>query len=113
MRERLVPCRCGARRGARTDPNAGPAACLPGGATVDRARAHGVAGDAACGGAALLALAPARLSLAAARHAGARARSGALSPHPRMQARIVEATRGARWLADGWRLFRAAPLGWP
>ena len=29
-----------------------------------------------------------------------------------MQARIVEATRGARWLADGWRLFRAAPLGW-
>ena len=29
-----------------------------------------------------------------------------------MQARIVEARRGAMWLADGWRLFRAAPLGW-
>ena len=29
-----------------------------------------------------------------------------------MQARIVETTRGALWLADGWRLFRAAPLGW-
>jgi len=29
-----------------------------------------------------------------------------------MQARIVAATRGARWLAEGWRLFRAAPLGW-
>lgn len=29
-----------------------------------------------------------------------------------MQARIVETARGARWLADGWRLFRAAPLGW-
>ncbi|HEV3007510.1 MAG TPA: BPSS1780 family membrane protein [Burkholderiales bacterium] len=29
-----------------------------------------------------------------------------------MQARIVEMSRGARWLADGWRLFRAAPLGW-
>jgi hypothetical protein len=29
-----------------------------------------------------------------------------------MQARIVEARRGAIWLADGWRLFRAAPLGW-
>jgi len=29
-----------------------------------------------------------------------------------MQARIVETTRGARWLAEGWRLFRAAPLGW-
>ncbi|HWV92558.1 MAG TPA: BPSS1780 family membrane protein, partial [Burkholderiales bacterium] len=27
-------------------------------------------------------------------------------------ARIVEARRGAIWLADGWRLFRAAPLGW-
>jgi hypothetical protein len=29
-----------------------------------------------------------------------------------MQARIVETRRGVRWLADGWRLFRAAPLGW-
>ncbi len=29
-----------------------------------------------------------------------------------MQARIVGAAHGARWLADGWRLFRAAPLGW-
>lgn len=29
-----------------------------------------------------------------------------------MQARLVPAARGARWLAEGWRLFRAAPLGW-
>lgn len=29
-----------------------------------------------------------------------------------MQARIVETRKGALWLADGWRLFRAAPLGW-
>jgi hypothetical protein len=29
-----------------------------------------------------------------------------------MQARIVDTRQGARWLADGWRLFRAAPLGW-
>jgi hypothetical protein len=29
-----------------------------------------------------------------------------------MQARIVSAGRGARWLADGWRLFRVAPLAW-
>ena len=29
-----------------------------------------------------------------------------------MQARIVETKRGAAWLADGWRMFRAAPLGW-
>ena len=29
-----------------------------------------------------------------------------------MKPRIVNAARGARWLADGWRLFRAAPLGW-
>jgi hypothetical protein len=29
-----------------------------------------------------------------------------------VQARIVEAGRGARWLAEGWRLFRAAPVGW-
>jgi hypothetical protein len=29
-----------------------------------------------------------------------------------MQARIVGARRGARWLAEGWRLFRVAPLGW-
>jgi hypothetical protein len=29
-----------------------------------------------------------------------------------MQARIVETRRGAQWLADGWNLFRVAPLGW-
>ena len=29
-----------------------------------------------------------------------------------MQARIVSIAQGARWLADGWRLFSAAPLGW-
>jgi hypothetical protein len=29
-----------------------------------------------------------------------------------MQARIVQASRGARWLLDGWNLFRVAPLGW-
>ena len=29
-----------------------------------------------------------------------------------MQARIVGAGRGARWLGEGWQLFRAAPLGW-
>jgi hypothetical protein len=29
-----------------------------------------------------------------------------------MQARIVPTSQGVRWLADGWRLFRAAPLGW-
>jgi hypothetical protein len=29
-----------------------------------------------------------------------------------MQARIVPAWRGVRWLAEGWRIFRAAPLGW-
>ncbi len=29
-----------------------------------------------------------------------------------MQPRIVGAARGARWLGEGWRLFRAAPLGW-
>jgi len=29
-----------------------------------------------------------------------------------MQARIVPSTQGARWLLDGWRLFRAAPVGW-
>lgn len=29
-----------------------------------------------------------------------------------MQARIVPAMGGARWLAEGWRLFRAAPFGW-
>jgi hypothetical protein len=29
-----------------------------------------------------------------------------------MQARVVAAARGAIWLADGWRLFRAAPLSW-
>lgn len=29
-----------------------------------------------------------------------------------MQARIVASANGARWLAEGWRLFRVAPLGW-
>ena len=29
-----------------------------------------------------------------------------------MQARIVDTAGGARWLAEGWRLFRAAPLQW-
>ena len=29
-----------------------------------------------------------------------------------MQARVVATSRGGRWLAEGWRLFRAAPLGW-
>jgi hypothetical protein len=29
-----------------------------------------------------------------------------------MQARIVPTTRGAQWLLDGWRMFRAAPLAW-
>jgi hypothetical protein len=29
-----------------------------------------------------------------------------------MQARVVRPLRGAQWLASGWRLFTAAPLGW-
>jgi hypothetical protein len=29
-----------------------------------------------------------------------------------MQARIVGAARGARWLGEGWQLFRVAPLAW-
>jgi hypothetical protein len=29
-----------------------------------------------------------------------------------MQARIVAAARGAIWLAEGWQLFRVAPLSW-
>jgi hypothetical protein len=29
-----------------------------------------------------------------------------------MQARVVRPLRGAHWLASGWRLFAAAPLGW-
>jgi len=29
-----------------------------------------------------------------------------------MRARIVAAARGAQWLADGWRLFFAAPFAW-
>jgi len=29
-----------------------------------------------------------------------------------MQARIVPALRGAYWVAEGWQMFRAAPLGW-
>ena len=27
-------------------------------------------------------------------------------------ARIVAGSRGAHWLGEGWRLFRAAPLSW-
>ena len=30
----------------------------------------------------------------------------------RLEARVVPTLRGALWLADGWRFFRAAPLGW-
>jgi hypothetical protein len=29
-----------------------------------------------------------------------------------VQARIVGAARGVRWLGEGWQLFRAAPLAW-
>lgn len=29
-----------------------------------------------------------------------------------MQARIVATARGPGWLAEGWRLFRGAPIGW-
>ena len=29
-----------------------------------------------------------------------------------MQARVLSASRGAHWLAEGWAMFRAAPLGW-
>ena len=29
-----------------------------------------------------------------------------------MNAQRVSAGRGARWLAEGWRMFRASPLGW-
>ena len=29
-----------------------------------------------------------------------------------MQARIVAAARGVRWLGEGWQLFRVAPLAW-
>jgi hypothetical protein len=29
-----------------------------------------------------------------------------------MQPRVVAAVRGVHWLAEGWRLFVAAPLGW-
>jgi hypothetical protein len=29
-----------------------------------------------------------------------------------MQARLVSAIRGMRWLGEGWQLFRVAPLGW-
>ena len=29
-----------------------------------------------------------------------------------MNTRVVPATRGVRWLAEGWRMFRVAPLGW-
>jgi hypothetical protein len=30
-----------------------------------------------------------------------------------MRARVVPATNGARWLAEGWRILRASPLAWP
>lgn len=29
-----------------------------------------------------------------------------------MNARIVAPAHGARWLAEGWRMFRVSPLGW-
>jgi hypothetical protein len=29
-----------------------------------------------------------------------------------MKARVVPFGRGVRWLAEGWRMFRVAPLGW-
>ena len=29
-----------------------------------------------------------------------------------MQARLVSAAKGARWLVDGWRIFRTSPLAW-
>lgn len=29
-----------------------------------------------------------------------------------MKAQVVPAVRGLRWLGEGWRMFRAAPLGW-
>lgn len=29
-----------------------------------------------------------------------------------MKARLVGAAQGARWMGEGWRLFRAAPLAW-
>ncbi|HYG53793.1 MAG TPA: BPSS1780 family membrane protein [Burkholderiales bacterium] len=29
-----------------------------------------------------------------------------------MRPRILPAAAGARWLTDGWRLFRGAPIGW-
>jgi hypothetical protein len=29
-----------------------------------------------------------------------------------MQARVVGAAEGARWVLRGWRMFRAAPVGW-
>jgi hypothetical protein len=30
----------------------------------------------------------------------------------KLRVRVVGAARGARWLAEGWRFFRAAPVGW-
>jgi len=29
-----------------------------------------------------------------------------------VNARVVQPSRGAAWLAEGWRMFRAAPFGW-
>ncbi len=29
-----------------------------------------------------------------------------------VQARLVPAARGWRWLAEGWRMFRASPVMW-
>jgi hypothetical protein len=29
-----------------------------------------------------------------------------------MKARVVPSARGLRWLTEGWRMFRVAPLGW-
>src|SRR5690606_8210317 len=74
---------------------------------------------------ALLAVAALRLPPAASRPDGARPRPGAFPHDPRaegarrcpldgvrVQARIVKASQGARWLGEGWQLFRVSPLAW-
>src|SRR6185369_16075283 len=131
VREQLVPGRSAGRPPPRRGAREGAAGGMPRGAAVQRARARRVAGDVARRRAALLAVAAVRLSPAASGHAGARARPRAL-PRPlgaedagpahlgglkmqaglKVQARIVAASRGARWLGEGWRLFRPAPFGW-
>src|SRR5918999_731952 len=124
VRERLVPQGSEARPCARARAHQCTARRLRCREAVQRARARGMASDAARRGAAFLAFAALRLPPAAPRDAGARPRPGTFPPGPGvadlgrgslarlMQARIVETGRGARWLAEGWRMFRAAPLGW-